>query len=127
MSKKFPYKVTHLSHVNGCKTKFDSGGRYISSRPSEAAKKAVSQLCSRKRIHGQCALNVTLVRTDLPKDVRKEYTYVVHRKKLEKPTVVMIGDTKVTYKYKLHAQKAEKATKCKDQDYKLSRGPMKKK
>tara|TARA_B110000285_G_scaffold160312_1_gene178993 strand:+ start:608 stop:1012 length:405 start_codon:yes stop_codon:yes gene_type:complete len=123
---KFPYKVTHLTHVSGCKTKFPpSGGRYVSSRPSLAAKKAVSQMCAHKTIRGQCALKVTLVRTDLPKHKRKEHTYLVHRKKLKKPTKVKIGDSMVTYKYELKAEKAKKSEKCTDKDYKQSRGPMK--
>jgi len=125
MLAKYPYKVVNLTHINGCPTKFNKGGRYVSSRPSAAAKKAVSQLCARKEIHGQCALLVTLVRTDLPKDMRKEHTYVVHRIKLETPVVVKIGDSTVSYKYNVIAEKAEKETKCKDENYKQSRGRMK--
>ena len=123
---KFPYKVTHLTHVSGCKTKFPpSGGRYISSRPSLAAKKAVSQMCARKTIHGQCALKVTLVRTDLKKDKRKEHMYLIHRKKLKKPNEVKIGKSMVTFKYDLEVKKAKKSEKCADKDYQQSTGPMK--
>lgn len=124
---KFPYKVTRVSHINGCKTKFIKGGRYMSSRPSGAAKKAASQLCARKDIHGQCALNLSIVRTDIPVNERKVYTFNVHRKKLDKPVEVKINGSVIKYEYKMEAEKAEIPESCKDNEYKQSRGRMKSK
>ncbi len=62
-------------------------GRYISSSPSGAAKKMLTQLCRQKKITGVCVFVVTLRETTMG-GKGKEYTYAVRRTRLPKPVVL---------------------------------------
>jgi formamidopyrimidine-DNA glycosylase len=125
---KHPYSVVKVTHANGCATKFKPG-RYISASPAGAAKKAASQLCSHKRISGQCSVE----RTDVPQEKRKTMTYKVRRIKLPKPQIRMIGDRQIVNKYKTEAKAFKKshpkcrATKANRNPYLKSSGPMSRK
>ena len=126
-SNKHPYKVVSVLHTNGCKTKFKPG-RYESRSPAEAAKKAGSQLCSHKEIHGRCSLIISLERTDMPNNKqtqRKTYHYEVHKKKLDKPKKVKIKNKIIIYKYNMTAKRIYKLPKCSDKSHTQSRGIMK--
>lgn len=105
---KHPYKIIRCTHTNGCKTKFNENGRYISSTPSGAARKMHTQLCGRKRVKGRCTFRITFVRTDIPVSQRKEYVYITRRIKLKKPVQINIAGKNVVYKYKVLVEKAPK-------------------
>lgn len=107
---KHPYKIIRCTHTNGCKTKFNEHGRYISSTPSGAARKMHTQLCGRKRVKGRCTFRITFVRTDIPVSQRKEYVYITRRIKLKKTVQVNIAGKNVVYKYKVLVEKAPKET-----------------
>lgn len=129
---KHPYRLVKVTHANGCATKFKEG-RYISTTPAGAARKAASQLCAHKRISGRCSFIVSVERTDLPADKRKVMTYTVRRKKLQPPETRMIGDKKIVNKYKVEAKAFKKAmpkcraTKANKNPYLKSSGPMSRK
>lgn len=122
---KHHYKIINCTHTNGCTTKFNKTGRYVSSTPSGAARKMHTQLCGRKRIQGRCTFRITFVRTDLPLDERKEYVYITRRVKLKTPVKVTIAGKDIVYKYKVDAQKAPKKMpkKC-PTTHQQSRGKM---
>ena len=105
------YKVVGVQNVDGCPTKFRPG-RYHSTSPEGAAKKAFSRLCNLKKIKGKCTLLVTVKRTTQGGD-KKEFTYKLHRSKLSKPIVMMKG-TPNEYKilYEVHAQSAKMLKNC---------------
>ena len=122
---KHPYKIIRCTHTNGCKTKFNEHGRYISATPSGAVKKMHTQLCGRKRVKGRCTFRITFVRTDLPVSQRKEYVYITRRIKLKKTVQVNIAGKDVVYKYKIHVEKAPKATVTCPSTHHQSPGTMK--
>jgi len=70
-------------------TKF-SGGRYVSSSPASAARKAFSSACRAKKIKGQCTLIVTVQETTRGED-GKVYSYKLKRTKLKEPRVITRG------------------------------------
>lgn len=81
------FTIHDAKHVDGCHTKFknkDYSGVYVSSSPGGAAKKALTQLCRVKKIHGQCALFIT-VRETTQGSSKKQFTYKLNRVKLSKP------------------------------------------
>jgi spore coat polysaccharide biosynthesis protein SpsF (cytidylyltransferase family) len=99
----------------GCKTKFKPG-RYMSSTPVSAAKKAFNQHCNAKSIRGACVL-VVAVKETTRGSLNKTFTYEVHRKKLEKP-VILLKNTPNEFKvhYKTSAKSLKKninKLKCK--------------
>ena len=96
------FKITHASTINGCKTKIPHHTRYMSSSPKSAAQKALTTLCSRKSIHGKCALYITVKETTNGSN-KKSYTYKVSRTKLDEPVQLANG---VTFHYKTSAHKA---------------------
>ena len=60
------FTVTDVVHKDGCPTKFsrkDYTGSFVSNQPAGAAKKALTSLCSVKRIKGQCTLFITVRET----------------------------------------------------------------
>ena len=71
-------------------------GRYISKTPMAAAKKALTQHCSSKRIRGTCTL-VIVVKETTAGSAHKVYAYKGSRKR--KDTTVVRNGTEVTYKY----------------------------
>ena len=88
----------------GCKTKHDKNGRYVSNDPMSAAKKAFSNLCSRKAIHGECAMYITVEEVSRGSK-GKQYTYKLHKHTLKKPRVVTLanGNT-ITFKHETTAK-----------------------
>ena len=71
------------------------GGRFISSNPSSAAKKALTSICKQTKKKTGCNYTITLREMG----IAKEFTYNCQRKKLKKPITVDINGQKVTYKY----------------------------
>ena len=81
------FTVHDARHVDGCQTKFkskDYSGVYVSSSPAGAARKALTQLCRVKKVHGQCALFIT-VRETTQGSAKKQYSYKLNRVKLSEP------------------------------------------
>ena len=89
------------------KGKANLGGRFMSSTPSSAAKKAASRICRESAIKGQCSLVINLKETTRNSN-NKEYSYKVNR--VRDPVTVEVKDPKtgemreVTYNYKLHVK-----------------------
>ena len=85
------------------KTK-SSGGRFISSSPASAARKAFSSACRAKKIKGQCTLIVTVQETTRGEDARLR-SYKLTRTKLQEPRVItrgggmLGGGTEIVIKY----------------------------
>ena len=77
------------------------GGRFISTNPSSAAKKALTSICKQMKKKTGCNYTITLHEMRMV----KKFTYKCQRKKLKKPIVVDINGQKVTYKYKTVVKK----------------------
>lgn len=92
------FTVVDASRSDGCKTKFSvkgSGGRYVSKDPEGAARKAFSRLCHRKRIRGQCAMNITVQEMTQGSN-SKTWTYKLTREKL--PTPIELNGRVIHYR-----------------------------
>jgi hypothetical protein len=104
------FTINNAAHTDGCPTKFkhlDYTGEFTTvATPSRAASKAVTQLCSVKRIRGQCTLYVSLRETSRESN-KKIYTYKVKRVKLTEP-----GPFGNEYKNTVHAVKSIPLEKC---------------
>ena len=85
-----------------------SGGRYISSNPYNAAKKAASQLF--RKAHNEekfkkykSLKNIKFIlRETTSGSSKKEFTYKAVQTKLTKPIIVNIKGTEIIYKYKIN-------------------------
>jgi hypothetical protein len=99
----------------GCTTK-GLGGRFINKTPSEAARKAFSDLCRIKRIRGVCTLFVTIKDTTKGgKKYGKLYTYKLQRQKLAKPMIMLEGTDRefvIEYKPRIVRLMKDDALKC---------------
>ena len=87
MGEKRSFTVVMATRTDGCNTKYavkGHGGRFISRTPDGAARKAFSRLCHKKRIRGQCALNITVLETTQGSS-GKAFTYKLSRHKLDTP------------------------------------------
>lgn len=87
--------VRHKSKIK--KGKHDVGGRFISSTPAGAARKAISRVCRSIPIKGQCSMMITIKETTAGCK-QKEFKYNVRR--VKNPVTVVRGGEKITYKYK---------------------------
>lgn len=98
----------------GCPTKFTRGdysGRYISKGPGAAASKALTELCSSKRIKGQCTLYIA-VRETTAGSAKKVFHYHAKRVKLAEPIEITKG-VKVYYKNQVISVDEHEKPKCK--------------
>lgn len=93
-------KTIH-EHVKG---KENLGGVYKSLTPISAAKKAVTKICKKSKIHGRCTLLITIQETTLGSS-KKKYTYKVTRKRVDK--IVHHGDTCIMHRYTTTAHKVK--------------------
>jgi len=119
------FTIVDMRKHGGCKTKFKPG-RYRSSTPVSAAKKAFNRHCNVKAIRGACTLVVSVKETTLG-SLNKTYTYEVHRKKLSEPIVLLKGtpnEYKVRFKISAKALKKD-INKVKCQQPGQTRGVMK--
>jgi hypothetical protein len=100
------FTVTEVSTIHGTvKGEKNLGGHFVNSTPVEAAKKAASKICAMSKIHGRCALVIT-VRETTRDSKNKEYTYRVKRvKNVQK---IQIDDKEVTFKYNVVAESLNK-------------------
>ena len=89
-SGKRSFTIHHAYHIDGCKTKFshkDYTGRFTSHTAERASKKALRQLCTVKRIKGQCSLYIELRETTQGSN-NKIFAYKCNRVKKDKPLVI---------------------------------------
>ena len=125
MVAKRSFQVVAVQNVSGCVTKF-APGRYLSSNPGSAAKKAFTRLCNLKKIKGKCTLVVSIQETTQGSN-GKEFTYKIERSKLKKPLVMMEGtDKEFKIEFETKAKKHSKIENCKEGRSRTP-GPMKKK
>lgn len=102
------FKVVDVRKSNGCKTKF-LPGKYTKSHAA-AARKAMTKLCSVKKIKGVCAFYITVKETTRNSS-KKMLTYKCMRKKLKNPTEIKDKSGKVLYKveYEISCKAHKKA------------------
>ena len=109
------FTVVSAAKRAGCATK-GLGGRFINKTPSEAARKAFSDLCRVKRIRGVCTLFVTMKDTTKGgKKYGKLYTYKLQRQKLAKPMIMLEGTDRefvIEYKPRIVRLMKGEALKC---------------
>jgi hypothetical protein len=74
------------------------GGRFLSSTPSGAAKKAATRVCRDSKIKGQCSLVIS-IRETTRNSSGKEHSYRVNRIRLSSPQVIVRDGQEVVYKY----------------------------
>jgi len=104
------FQVIDVRTKNGRKTTFKEG-RYISSTPIGAAKKAFTKICGRRK-----KLRISLRETTQGSN-KKEFTYKISREKLKKPVVRFSGTpNEFQIKYKIQAKSFKRNT------YKSQRG-----
>lgn len=85
------YVLINVHKNDGCPTKF-SRSHFVNRNPSQAAKKALTELCNTKRIRGQCSFYVTIQNTTNGHiNKGKKYMYKCSRVKLDKPIVLANG------------------------------------
>lgn len=87
------FTVDSVYNMSGKKMKF-KGGRYMSEIPSNAARKAFSQISHNKK--GKLSLEIHLKETT-QNSSNKIYKYKITR--VNKPTVVTKGDTTIVFRY----------------------------
>ena len=120
------FKVIAVQNVSGCVTKFKAG-RYTSSNPMSAAKKAFTRLCNLKKIKNKCTFIISIQDTTNDASTKgKEFTYKIDRLKLKKPIIRFEGEEN-EYKilYGVTAKKSKPIDKCVE-GRKRTRGPMRK-
>ena len=93
------FTVTKVLKTGGkSKSRANLGGRYVSTTPAGAAKKAGSQICRASRVKGQCSLEVHL-RETTQGSAHKEYVYRV--KRVKDPVTVERAGQEITYNYRM--------------------------
>lgn len=96
MEDKRSFTVVSVSTKRNKKSASNAGGRFISTTPAGAARKAASQVCRSSAIRGQCTLYVTVQETTRGSS-GKTYTYKVKRVVVNEK--VNHGGVMVNHKY----------------------------
>lgn len=124
MKIKRSFTVTDIRKHGGCATKFNSG-RFLSSTPMGAVKKAFNRHCRLKAIRGVCTLIIEIQETTQDSE-KKKYLYELHRHKLDKPIVRFEGTPQeFKIQYSIQAKSIKSIPKlCKKPG--KTPGPMKK-
>ena len=92
------FKVIDAHRQGGYKTTFNEG-RYISSTPMGAVKKAFTKICSVNKIHRKCNLIITIQETSM-NSKKKQFAYKLSRKLLKQPIIRLAGtDNEFEIKY----------------------------
>lgn len=95
------FEVIHVETKSGrVKGKENLGGHFTGESPSQAARKAGTQICRASSIKGQCTLVITVREMTRGSD-HKNYTYEIKRVKLDEPKSIMRGDSEIIYEYKM--------------------------
>jgi hypothetical protein len=96
------FTVVKVSDVHGHEKGQDNlGGVFRGKTPVSAAKKAMTQICRKTEVRGQCTLLIT-VRETTRGSANKEFCYKVKRIKNE--SQVSKGGVDITFKYILVAE-----------------------
>jgi hypothetical protein len=101
MSTKRSFTITNVS--GRVKSGNNLGGRYLSSTPASAARKAGTQICRSNKIKGQCKLVIT-IRETTSGSSKKEFKYKFSR--VKDPVTVVRDGVEVTYNYKTTVHKS---------------------
>ena len=97
MDNKRSFTIVSVSDKNGKKKGKDNlGGRFISTTPAGAAKKAGTQICRNTKIKGRCTLHITVKETTSGK-INKEFSYEYVR--IRAPVNIIRGDVEITFNY----------------------------
>ena len=113
--RQFVVTRAQLTGQKGKDTKFPKNKTYAGKSPVSAARKAFTNLCKSKSIHGRCSMNVTVKEIKAtpsgspsvskgkvtPLDTDKQHTYRMKRRKVNKQ--VPLGNTMVQYGYETKA------------------------
>lgn len=92
------FTITGVTNSKGiAKGKKNLGGRFISTNPASAAKKAGTQICRDTKVKGKCALIITVQETT-QNSHKKEYTYKYSR--IHDPVTVVRKGVEITFNYK---------------------------
>jgi hypothetical protein len=87
-SGKRSFTIVSVARSSGAKKgKSNEGGRYISSTPAGAARKAFTRACRNSKISGVCTFIVTLRETTAGSS-KKTYKYKLQRKLKKKPVEI---------------------------------------
>ena len=107
MKDKKTYVVTAVTTKSGGKKGVqNTGSKFKSKTPSSAAKKAASRICSKSKIKGRCALNITIQQIDSSSNaVGKPMHYHVLRTKTTSPVAVDHAGNEILHKYTLTAKR----------------------
>lgn len=118
------FTIIDVRKQNGCTTKFKAG-RYQSSTPAGAAKKAFNKLCRVKNIKGIGAFSLKMAETTAGSK-EKYFMYHLQRHTLDEPITYKAGDREIVVRYKTSIKSIKSMpTKCKKSN--KSSGRMRKK
>lgn len=98
MPEKRSFTIISVISKGKAKSSSNLGGRFLSTTPAGAARKAGSQVCRNSKIKGQCSLVITVKETTRGSS-GKEFKYSIKRVKLNNPQSIMRGKEEVVYKY----------------------------
>lgn len=100
------FSIVSISTTSGyVKGSENIEGKFNSSSPMNAAKKAASKICRMSKIKGQCTLIIHLMEGA----TGKKYSYKV--KRVKNQVKVPRGDTVITFKYTLTAKSLKPSAK----------------
>ena len=103
MDNKRSFTIVSVSDKNGKKKGKDNlGGRFISTTPAGAAKKAGTHICRNTKIKGRCTLNIT-VKEITRGSANKEFSYKYQR--IHDPVNVVRGDVEIIFNYSSNVTK----------------------
>jgi hypothetical protein len=92
------FTIVNVTDSKGKKKgKVNLGGRFISSTPAGAARKAGSQICKNTTVKGRCSLVITVKETTQGSK-NKEFSYKFTR--VYEPVTVNHNGVEVTHNYK---------------------------
>ena len=82
------------------------GGRYMSTTPSGAARKAFTRRCRSKKVRGRCTLVIAVKETTRGSE-HKIHAYKMSRVLLDEPVIRAIGDKVITNRYGIKMKAVE--------------------
>ena len=112
-SGKRSFTINNVYHVDGCPTKFthkDYSGRYEKHSAQRAASEALTNLCSVKKIHGQCTLYIEMRETTNGSN-KKLYAY--HGKRIHLSEPLQLAGRTIYYKNNMIPVRHIPVKKCK--------------
>jgi hypothetical protein len=107
MPEKRSFTIVSVSNKKGSKSSANAGGRFESSTPASAARKAASRVCRKSKIRGQCTLFVSVKETTQG-SAGKVFNYKVKRVVVNEK--VNHNGVMVNHKYATFAKKDNSKT-----------------